>query len=150
VLLLDVNVLVYAFRDEMVVHPPVRQFLNDLASGRQSFGVPQIVLSGFVRVVTQPRVWDPPTTPSEALDFCRTLCASPRCLVVHPGENHWAVFDELCRTTNACGNLVADAYLAAYALERDDTLITTDKHFAKFPGLRWRHPLSAQVTTNPR
>lgn len=76
-----------------------------------------------------------------ALRFVEGLRAQPNAVVVTPGHRHWEIFSRLCREVEAKGNLVADAYLAALAIESGSELITTDRHFARFRGLRWRHPL---------
>jgi toxin-antitoxin system PIN domain toxin len=147
--LLDVNVLIYAFRDDTVPHAAIAAYLNGLVNGDRAFGVPELALSALVRIVTQ-KPWNPPSPPVKVLDFCSALRSSPRCLVVHPSERHWEVFDRLCRVSGAKGKLVADAYLAAHAIDRDDEWVTMDSDFKNFPGLRWRHPLIGQSRTNPR
>ena len=147
--LLDVNVLIYAFRDEMVQHAAMAAYLNALVNADRTFGVPELALSALVRVVTQ-EPWNPPSATARVLDFCSALRSSPNCLVIHPSASHWTVFDGLCRATGARGKRVADAYLAAYALDRDDEWVTTDSDFERFPGLRWRNPLTGQSRTNPR
>jgi uncharacterized protein len=99
------------------------------------------VLSGFVRIVTHPRIWSPAAPAEEAFGFVEAIVEQPNCLSVAPGPRHWAVFERLCRSVGARGNLVPDAYLAALAIESGCEWITTDRDYARFPGLRWRHPL---------
>lgn len=148
--LLDVNVLIYAFRDEMVQHPPVAAFLDGLVNGEDRFGVPELTLSALVRIVTQ-KPWKPPSPTEDVLAFCEALRAAPTCKVVQPTERHWEIFDRLCRAAGAKGKLVADAYYAAFAIDRDAEWVTTDQGFDVFPGLRWRLLLpNNQVFTNPR
>jgi predicted nucleic acid-binding protein len=74
---------------------------------------------------------------------------SPRCARIEPGAAHWAIFDRLCRATNATGPLVPDAYLAAMAIESGCEWVTADRDFSVFPGLTWRHPLRGSTVTNP-
>ena len=100
------------------------------------------MLSGFVRVVTHPRVFDPPDTVAAALAFANAVRAQPTAVLVAPGERHWEIFERLCVGAGAKGNLVPDAYLAALAIESGSEFVTTDRDFSRFPGLRWRHPLS--------
>ena len=140
--LLDVNILVYAFRPDAQRHGEYAAFLQGLAEGPNAFGLADIVCSGFVRIVTHPKVFSPPAYVSEALEFLEALRTRPNCVIISPGARHWRIFTELCSATNAKGNLVADAYLAALALESGSEWLTTDRHFARFPGLKWRHPLS--------
>src|SRR5687767_12225663 len=111
----------------------MRTYLEGLRHGQGMFGVPELALSGFVRIVTAPKPFDPPTQTAVALDFCASLLASPRCVRVQPIDSQWATFDRLCRTTNARGKLVPDAYLAAMAIDLGFELITTDADFRRFP-----------------
>ena len=138
----DVNVLVYAFRADVEQHEPHRTFVRGLVEGDEAFGLSSQVLSGFVRVVTHPRIFATPDPVEDALSFTRTLRASERSVAIEPGPRHWEIFERLCREGNARGNLVADAYLAALAIESGCEWITTDRDYARFPGLRWRHPLA--------
>jgi toxin-antitoxin system PIN domain toxin len=79
---------------------------------------------------------------NRALAFVETLRGQPNCVLVSPGPRHWEIFRELCERAGAKGNLVADAYHAATAIEHGCEWITTDRDYARFPGLRWRHPLA--------
>lgn len=112
-----------------------------MARSESSFGLADIVCSGFIRIATHPKIFTPPAYMDEALTFLEALRAQPNCVIISPGARHWRIFAELCRKTNAKGNLVADTYLAALALESGSEWISTDRHFARFPGLKWRHPL---------
>jgi toxin-antitoxin system PIN domain toxin len=140
-LLVDVNVLVYAHRTDAQEHPLYREWLESILNGEGAFATAELVLSGFVRVVTHPRVFKEPSPLSSALAFADEVRGRPNCIVVAPGERHWDIFTRLCREVSAKGNLVADAYLAALAIESGSEWITTDHDYARFPGLRWRHPL---------
>lgn len=102
----------------------------------------ELVLSGFVRVVTHPRVFTAPEPLEQALGFCDALRGQPTAVSVAPGRRHWDIFARLCREAGVRGNLVSDAYLAALAIESGSEWITTDRDYSRFPGLRWRHPLS--------
>jgi toxin-antitoxin system PIN domain toxin len=75
-----------------------------------------------------------------ALTFVRAIRDAPNAVAIEPGPRHWDLFERLCVQGGAKGNLVADAYLAALAIESGCEWITTDRDFARFPGLRWRHP----------
>jgi len=132
---------VYAFYAEAPEHERYRDWLQSAVDSPEPVAVSDLVLSGFVRVTTNPRVIAPPIPLADALMFVDTLRASPGTVLVAPGERHWDIFERLCREAGARGNLVTDAYLAALAIEFGCELITTDRDFARFPGLRWRHPL---------
>lgn len=136
----DVNVLIYAHREDAPEHARYADWLRALTASDEPFALSDVVLSGFLRVVTNPRIFDPPTPMERALAFCQRLVDWPRASLIVPGRRHWDLFAGLCRGVS--GALVADAYLAALAIEHGCELITTDSDFARFPGLRWRHPLA--------
>ena len=140
-LLVDVNVLTYAYREEMPGHRSYLNWLRHCVESERPYGLSDLVLSGFVRVVTHPGIFSPPSPLKSALQFVNELRAQPNCVIVAPGPRHWEIFNRLCQAARATGNLVADAYLAALAIESGSELITADRDFARFPGLRWRHPL---------
>jgi hypothetical protein len=140
VLLADVNVLVYAHRQEYEDHEAYASWVREVWVGAGPFAVSELVLSGFVRIVTR-RPFDPPTPLESALAFCRALLDHPYAVVVRPGSRHWAIFGELTESTRATGKLVADAYHAALAIEHGCEWVTADADFARFPGLRSSHPL---------
>ena len=134
--------LVYAHREELPEHEAYRDWLSAAVNGDSAYGMSDLTLSGFVRVVTNPRVFDGPTPLETALAAADLLRAQPNCVLVSPGPRHWEIFTSLCRVAGAKGNLVADAYLAALAIESGAEWITADRDFSRFPGLRWRHPIS--------
>lgn len=137
----DVNVLVYAYREDAQDHDRYLAWLEGAAASEAPFGLVDAVLSGFLRVVTHPRVFDPPSPIHHALRFVEELRARPNATPISPGRRHWQIFTGLCRDAGVKGGLVADAYLAALAIESGSEWVTTDRDFARFPGLRWRHPL---------
>ena len=140
-ILLDVNVLVYAHRKDAARHDEYRAWLENALTGAQPYGLSDLVLSGFLMVVTHPRVFRDPTPVAEALAFVDAVRDRSNRVRVEPGPRHWDIFRELCRRAEARGNLVPDAYLAAMAIESGAEWITTDGDFRRFAGLRARHPL---------
>jgi len=141
VILPDVNVLVYAFREDAPQHERYRAWLRARVAGPEGFGLSELVLSGMLRVLTHPRIFTPPTPVGRALGYADSLRNQPNIVLVQPGPRHWEIFSGLCARVDAKGNLIAAAYLAALAIEHGCEWITTDRDFARFPGLRWRHPL---------
>jgi len=137
----DVNVLVYAHRPDLPEHEPYRDLLERLANGAEPLGVPDAVLAGFLRVVTSRRVFVAPTPPVRAWEMAAALMAAPAVMFLRPTARHWAAFGRLALEAHAAGSDLADAYLAAYAVENNATWLSADRGFARFPGLRWRHPL---------
>jgi len=140
--LLDVNVLVYAFREDAPRHRDFKQWLDGLVRSDEAYGVSDYILSGFLRVVTHPRVFHPPTPLEAALAFAGRFRGQPNAVPVVPDARHWDVFTRLCGDAGARGNLIPDAWLAALAIVSGSEFITTDRDYARFPGLRWRHPLA--------
>lgn len=141
-LLADVHIFVYARRRESERHDEYRQWLEDRLNGPAPFGVSELVLSSFLRIVTNHRIYREPTPPTGALDFCRTILDAPATVALRPGPRHWDIFEDLCRSTGARGNQVPDAYLAALAIDHGATWVTLDRGFARFPGLRFEPPLA--------
>ena len=137
----DVNVYVYAFDERSARHEEYRNWLTDVLAGPETFGVASVALSGFVRIVTHPKLPRSPSKLADAMEFAEAVRASPFAVPMEPGPRHWAIFSQLCRKVEAKGNTVPDAYLAALSIEHRCEWNTTDRAFARFTGLRWRHPL---------
>lgn len=137
----DVNVLVHAHRRDAERHDEYRSWLETAIGGPEPFGLSDLVLSGFVRIVTHPRVFVDPSPLDDALAFVEALRQRPNRVSVAPGARHWAIFSDLCASARVKGNLVPDAWLAALAIEAGAEWITTDRDFRRFSGLRVRHPL---------
>jgi toxin-antitoxin system PIN domain toxin len=136
----DVNVLIYAFRSGAPEHARARLWLEDLLTSGQAFALSSLVLSGFLRIVTNRQIFDPPVPLDAALSFVDALRAAPGSVILEPGPRHWDLFRDLCQRTNATANRIPDAYLAALAIESGSEWITTDRGFGRYPGLRWSHP----------
>jgi uncharacterized protein len=139
-LLPDVNVLVNAFLESAPRHDADRRWLESVVNGPSRFGMSELVISGFLRVVTHPRIQRVPTPPDVALAFVSTIVSSPGCVRVRPGGRHLSIFSQLVHEVGATGNVVPDAYHAALAIESGSTWVTNDRGFARFPGLRWQLP----------
>ena len=141
-ILIDVNVMVYAQRPDAVDHAKYRKWLEETLDSGSICGLSDVALSGVVRIVTHPRIFPDPTPLDVALGFVNYLREHSGCVLVSPGEGHWGIFARLCTGAGAKGNLVSDAYFAALAIESGAEWITADRDYARFPGLRWRHPLT--------
>lgn len=144
-LLCDVNVLVFAHKSGAPRHREVRARVEALVSGESAYAVSDLVLNGFVRIVTMSRLWDRPSSLDQALRFATAVRDGPAAVRVEPGARHWGIFADLCRRAEAKGHRVPDAYLAALAIEHACEWIATDRDYARFPHLRWRHPLDGEV-----
>jgi toxin-antitoxin system PIN domain toxin len=139
-ILVDTNVLVYAYRKDSVAHEDYEAWVETLLNGDESFGMSDSVLAALIRIVTNPRIYVVPSELDEVLAFVSQIRDHSHCVSVTPGVRHWSLFTTLCQQLNARGNMVPDAWLAALAIEHGCEWITTDRDFARFPGLRWRHP----------
>jgi toxin-antitoxin system PIN domain toxin len=142
VLLPDVNVILAGFRTDHVHHRPAREFLEAARAGSRPLGLSDVALAGVVRLATNARVFVRPDTSEAVLDYVDALLERPGVLL-RSGTTHWSRFADLCRRLALRGNLVPDAYLVAIALEQGAELITFDRGFGRYPGLRWRCLLDA-------
>lgn len=136
----DVNVLVSAFREDAFAHEQTRAWLEARINEPAPYAMADRVLEGFIRVVTHPRVFRTPTELRAALEFVESLTARENCVRLEPGPRQWQLFLDLAGQTNATGNSIADAWLAALAIESGSEWVTRDRGFARYPGLRWRTP----------
>ena len=138
----DVNVLLYAHREEFPRHTAYRSWLEDAIGGVEPFGLASVVLSGFVRLVTNPRVFTPPSTVGQALAFVEVLRSQPNGVWLEPDRTHWEVFESLCREPGIKAGLVTDAFIAALAIRHGCELATEDGDFNRFlPRLAIHRPL---------
>ena len=140
--LMGVNVLVYAHREDAANHPAYRQWLESVINGQASFGYSELVLSGFLRVVTHPKVFEMPSALSSAICFAEQIRGLPNAVCLAPGSMHWKIFMDCLAQINGAGNDILDAYHAALAMERGCEWVTADKGFKRFKGLKVRHPLT--------
>jgi len=141
VIALDTNILVYAKRAETARHADARRLLTTLAEGDAPWAIPWPCIYEFLRVVTHPRVFDPPTDLDNVLDYLASLLESPSLTLLGEGPSHPAHLRRAVLEGRATGNLAHDAHIAALALEHGvRELWTSDRDFSRFPGLRIRNP----------
>ena len=95
-LLADVNVLVYAHREDTLDHRAYHDWLQELLNADQAYSVSDLVLSGLLRVVTHPRVFDPPSPLDRALEFADLVRSRPNAVPIATGPRHWDIFERLC------------------------------------------------------
>ncbi len=136
----DVNILVYAHREDTEQHQQSLSWLEARINSEEAFAMSELVLSGFLRIVTHPKIFNPPSKLEDALLFIEQIRSQPNCVIVVPQERHWSIFLNLCKQANAKGNLIPDAYHAALAIESGSEWITTDQDFSRFTGLKWSLP----------
>lgn len=133
----DTNILIYAHRRESAHHPAALERITAIAESDTPWALPVFCLAEFVRVVTHLRVFDPPSTLSQALDFLGELVKSPSVRLLNPTVGFATAFHEACTAGRVRGNLAFDAQIAAVCREHGiDELLTADRDFARFPSLR--------------
>lgn len=138
----DVNVLVLAHRADQDDHDAIRDWLESEVNSDRPFALADIAVAGFLRIVTNPRIYHRPTGLATAVAFVDGLVEQSTYLAVAAGERHWIILRGLLRDADARGNLVPDAHLAALAIEHGATVATRDRGFARFQDLRWMDPLA--------
>jgi hypothetical protein len=147
VILIDANLLVYAGVAGGSQHEAARAWLDEQLNGMSAVGLPWLSLLAFVRLVTNPRVFEQPQSIARAWKQVEEWLDCPVVWIPPPTERHREVLGSLLTGSGARGNLVPDAHLAALAVEHGLVLCSTDGDFARFPGLRWRNPLKPASAT---
>ena len=137
----DVNVLLYAVNEDADRHAVLRRWWVDALNGDESVGLPWIVVSGFLRIATNPKVYPEPLPADEALARIETWMSAGTVSVIVEKPDHWRVFRGLLSDVGTARNLTTDAHLAAIAITHEATLVSCDGDFARFRGLRWENPL---------
>jgi toxin-antitoxin system PIN domain toxin len=134
----DVNILVYAHRSELEQHLSCITWLEDKLNGNEQFAISELVLSGFLRLVTNNKIFKTPSPLDDALKFVDIIRKNKNCVIIQTGLLHWNIFTQLCKAINAKGNDIPDTYFAALAIENNCVWISMDKGFKRFPQLQWR------------
>lgn len=140
-ILVDVNLLVYAFDADSPHHARARPWLERTLSGAAPVGLPWIVILAFIRLTTRPGIMRRPLPLADAIAYVASWLEQPCVETVVPGAHHWQILSSLLEATGAAGNLTTDAHIAALALERGASVCSADHDFARFPGLRHVNPL---------
>jgi len=141
-ILVDANILLYAEDYLQSRHQQARAWWDSQLSGTGVVCLCWTVLSAFIRIGTNPRVFEYPLSLEQALARVQSWLDQPCTRVVLPTERHWTVFKQVLTDGQAVANLVTDAHLAALAIEHGCELASTDSDFARFPKLKWRNPLA--------
>jgi toxin-antitoxin system PIN domain toxin len=137
----DVNLLVYAHNDRAPTHRATRAWWEDCLNGRMPVGVPWVVATGFIRLMTHPRILKSPLPVSQAIAHVRLWLEQPVVRILHPGGRFASIFFNYLEELGTGGDLTTDAQIAALAVEHQAVLHSNDADFARFPGLRWVNPL---------
>ena len=141
-IVLDANILLYAYDAASSQHARARAWLEEVLSGTDPVGLPWQTVTAFVRIVTNPRLSGKRFAPAEAIDVVDRWADQPNVLLLGPGEHHWSFLRQTIMEGQARGPLITDAQLAALTIEHGGILCTTDRDFSRFPGLRWQNPIA--------
>lgn len=142
-ILIDANILVYSHVSTFAQHEHVRRWFDERLTGTAAVGIPWVSFLAFLRLVTNPRIFDRPEPMGDAWRQVEDWLGCDSVWLPQPAERHAALLGDLLRAPGVTANLVPDAHLAALALEHGLQLCSTDGDFARFPGLRWLNPLDA-------
>lgn len=142
-ILLDVNLLLYAVNRDLPQHARARSWLEHVLSGTEGVGIPWVAALAFLRIATSPRVFERPLGIEQASAYVEEWLSLPLVKPVVPGPGHWRILRTLLETSGASGNMTTDAHIAALALEHGYTACSADNDFGRFAGLRYVNPLLA-------
>jgi toxin-antitoxin system PIN domain toxin len=142
VILVDANLLLYAYHPRAEQHEASRAWLEAALAGPELVRFAWLTVWAFIRIATNPGVFERPLSLGEAEAAVALWLAQPTAGILEPGERHWDILRGLMRAGQTIGPLVMDAVIAAIAIEHGATLQTTDRDFSRFPGLRWTNPLA--------
>lgn len=141
--LIDANLLLYAYNSSSEHHHRARGWLEEVLSKPEPVRLAWVSILAFLRIGTNSRAFESPLSTAEAISIVSEWLAQPALAILDPGERHWTILKDLLPQAQARGPLVMDAHLAALALEHGAILCTSDRDFARFPGLQMVNPLDA-------
>jgi len=142
VIVVDLNLLLYAVNRDSKQNRAAKAWLEDALSGDETVGFAWVVLLGFIRLTTNRQVFSHPLAIEDAVAVVDSWLDQPNAHVVSAGEQHWSILRELLSSAGAAANLTTDAHLATLTIEHGAELCSTDGDFARFRQLRWRNPLA--------
>ena len=140
-ILLDANLLIYAYNTSLPLHDRAQAWLQGVLSRPYPVRLAWVTLLAFLRLSTNPRAFEHPLSIAEGVAVVSDILGRPMVAILEPGEQHWSILSDLLSRVQARSALVTDAHLAALAIEHGATLLTSDRDFIRFPGLRFQNPL---------
>jgi toxin-antitoxin system PIN domain toxin len=141
--LIDLNLLVYAANTDSPQHAKAKAWVEATLSGEETIALPWIVILGFLRVTTNPRIFTHPLATADAIAIVDSWLARANVVAQPPGAEHWRELRAQIEKTGTAGNLTTDAHLAAIAIEHGAELCSTDADFGRFSNLRWSNPIAS-------
>ena len=140
-IVLDVNLLLYAYDDTSAHNSAARAWLKKAFSGPELIGLPWQTIWAFLRLSTNSRIFTNSISMEMAISIVQQWMEQKQVRLLVPGERHWSIFQQMLVEGQVRGPLATDAELAALTIEYGGVLHTTDRDFARFQGLRWVNPL---------
>jgi toxin-antitoxin system PIN domain toxin len=144
-IVIDVNLLIYAVNKDAPLHRKAKPWLEEAISGTETVGLPWTVPLAFLRLTTRASFFQRPLRTAAAFEVVDAWLRQPAVIVVEPTERHLSTLRDLILPLGTGGNLTSDAHLAALAIEYGARLCSTDSDFARFKGLRWCNPLALEA-----
>ena len=141
-IVLDANLLLYAYNSRAPNHAQARHWVEEVFSGTEAVGLPWQTVSAFLRIITNRNLVGDRLSMEEAATVVEEWAAQPMVHLLAPGDRHWAFFRRMLVEGKVSGPMTTDAELAALTMENGGVLYTTDRDFARFPGLKWVDPLA--------
>jgi uncharacterized protein len=141
VIVVDANLLLYAYDDKSLFHDRARSWMERIFSDAAPVGLPWQTIWAFLRIVTNPRLPGERFSMVEGIATVNRWLMQPNVRVLSPGDRHWAIFQQMLVEGQVRGTMTTDAQLAALTIEYGGVLHTADRDFSRFPGLRWANPL---------
>lgn len=138
----DVNLLIYAHNRRAPQHQKALDWWNRCLAGHDGVALAWVVILGFVRITTHPKIFERPMSVDQALGRVEEWLTLPQVQLVHPAQTHFQTWSSMLKQLGSAGNLTTDSHLAALAMERGLVLHTTDADFSRFPRLKWRNPIT--------
>jgi len=141
-IVVDVNLLLYSHNPDATLHKRARRWLEEVMSGNETVGIPFMAATAFLRVATNDSLAKIHMRMEDAVAALEQIFECSNVRVLHTDTPHWRALNKVLRESGVTGKHVSDAQFAAFAIQHGATLCTTDRHFARFPGLRWMNPLA--------
>ncbi len=137
----DINLLIYAHNAADPQHIPAKDWWESKINGGEPVGIPWIVIGGFIRLMTHPRVLETPMATAVATGCVRSWLDQASVIIIEPGKSFPLIYFNILEKLGTAGNLTTDAHIAALAIERQADVHSCDSDFARFKGLRWINPI---------
>ncbi|MDA3939857.1 MAG: type II toxin-antitoxin system VapC family toxin [Spirochaetia bacterium] len=137
----DLNLLIYSVNEQSSFHKKAKEWWEGCLNSNETVSLPWVVLLGFLRITTSPRVFSSPLSPVEAWDIMDSWIENSVTYIINPGSNHFQILKTLVLDSGTGGNLTTDAHLAALCIENNGVLYTADNDFKRFPSLKWVNPI---------